>query len=291
MKARRWGDNDRYFGPFTYARDKSYRRWQIMLRSGTEDWPGCSLNIGLGTHTIILALPPIVPMERKKVFPKWDAATIARLGRDWYWAETPREYGFYIVEGHLCVHYGRQTHDSRTEQSWGCFLPWRSWRHIRHSVYDLTGAHFADLPQRRRGLRLGDAGFSNHWEASRALEEACPSAKFLFRDFDGEEIVATTRIEEREWRLGEGSFKWLSWFAKPKVRRSLDLRFSNETGRRKGSWKGGTIGHGIDMLPGELHEAAFRRYCEAHEMRFVASCDGAPSRPTVADSEESREEP
>jgi hypothetical protein len=22
------------------------------------------------------------------------------------------------------------------------------------------------------------------------------------------------------------------------------------------------MGHGIDMLPGELHEAAFRRYCE-----------------------------
>ena len=26
--------------------------------------------------------------------------------------------------------------------------------------------------------------------------------------------------------------------------------------------KGGTVGHSIDMLPGELHEAAFRRYCE-----------------------------
>ena len=42
-----------------------------------------------------------------------------------------------------------------------------------------------------------------------------------------------------------------------------------ETGSKKGSWKGGTIGHGIDMLPGELHEGAFRRYCLAHKMKFI----------------------
>lgn len=44
--------------------------------------------------------------------------------------------------------------------------------------------------------------------------------------------------------------------------RNLDLRFSGETGREKGSWKGGTIGTSIEMRPGELHEAAFRRYCD-----------------------------
>jgi hypothetical protein len=53
----------------------------------------------------------------------------------------------------------------------------------------------------------------------------------------------------------------------------LDIRFSEETGRRKGSWKGGTLGHGIDMLPGELHEAAFRRYCATHEMEFVGAAE------------------
>lgn len=56
--------------------------------------------------------------------------------------------------------------------------------------------------------------------------------------------------------------KWLSWFRQPKIRRVLDISFSNETGPEKGSWKGGVMGDGIDMLPGELHEAAFRRYCE-----------------------------
>jgi hypothetical protein len=46
------------------------------------------------------------------------------------------------------------------------------------------------------------------------------------------------------------------------VKRSLDLRFSDEIGPEKGSWKGGTVGHSIDMLPSESPEAAFRRYCE-----------------------------
>lgn len=60
------------------------------------------------------------------------------------------------------------------------------------------------------------------------------------------------------------------------LRRSLDIRFSGETGHRKGSWKGGTVGHSINMLPGELHEAAFHRYCTEHEMTFIgeAAPDG-----------------
>ena len=43
---------------------------------------------------------------------------------------------------------------------------------------------------------------------------------------------------------------------------------AGETGKRKGSWKGGTIGHSIGMEPGELHESAFRRYCTEHNMVF-----------------------
>jgi len=90
-----------------------------------------------------------------------------------------------------------------------------------------------------------------------------------FRDFDGEELTATTHISEHEWHFGEGQFKWLSLFRRPKISRSLDISFSGETGRRKGSWKGGTTGHSIEMLPGELHYAAFQRYCAEHQMTFI----------------------
>jgi hypothetical protein len=47
------------------------------------------------------------------------------------------------------------------------------------------------------------------------------------------------------------------------------MRFSSEVGERKGSWKGGTIGHSITLLPNELHEAGFRRYCEKEGLKFI----------------------
>jgi hypothetical protein len=106
------------------------------------------------------------------------------------------------------------------------------------------------------------------WEEKRKIEESCPSITFQFSDFDGEKITARTHIEEYQWLFGAGWFKWLAWFRKPKICRYLEIEFANETGRRKGSWKGGTLGHAIEMAPNELHEAAFRRYCAEHEMTF-----------------------
>lgn len=258
-----WSDNDYYIGPFTFAVDRRHRSFAIVLSSGDDDGRLASFRVSMFGATVILALPRwLVPTEKKKVFPtSWDAETVKRLGRNWYVEETTREYGISIWEGHLCLKYGRQTHSSDTEQMWSCFLPWTQWRHVRHSLYGLDGSLFADLPANARW------GTPEH-EEGRRLEDVCPTVTFAFADYDGEELTATTKIEEREWHLGTKWCKWLSWFAKPKVRRSLDIRFSGETGKRKGSWKGGTVGHGIDMLPGELHGAAFARYCAKHDMRF-----------------------
>ena len=265
IRAHRWSDNDTYFGPFTFARDRNYHAWAVCLSSTDDEDRGCNLRFSGFGRTAIVALPSwLLRPERKKVFPSWDSDTIQRLGRDWYWDITPREFGFSIFEGHMSVSYGRRTHDSSTEQRWGCFLPWTQWRHVRHSLYGLDGKIFADLNQR---IRWG----SWQYEINQIVEDACPTVSFRFKDFDGEELTAKTKIEEREWLFGTGWCKWLSLFRQPKVRRSLDLRFSGETGDRKGSWKGGTIGTGIDMLPDELHENAFRRYCAENNMTFVAT--------------------
>jgi len=268
---RRWSDHDRYFGPFTYAHEKRghYRPLAIVLGSGDDEYPGCDLRVSGFGHTLILALPAGVlkPWRQKVIAKSWDAETIQRLGRDWYWDTHEREYGFTLSEGHLSVMLGRQTHDSSTEHRWGAFLPWTQWRHVRHSYYGLNGEHVATLPDTGKSYRL-DPG---RWERERAIEDAVPTRSFAFTDFDGELINVTTKIEEREWRFGTGWFKWLSLFRKPKIIRSLDLRFSAETGKRKGSWKGGTVGHSIEMQPGELHEAAFRRYCPQNGMTFVGA--------------------
>lgn len=246
MKNRRWGDNDKHFWPFTWSGPSSYRTFGVMLDSGANDGGGgdCHIRFSAFGRHLICELPPIIPhsVERRPVAYQREEF-IARTGRDYYEEVFPRQYG----------HYGAQTGDSDTDKGKVFFHPWRSWRHIRNSLYGLSGEFFATLPE----------GFDHEqWTKREALKEACPKVKFAFNDYDGERLIATTHIEEREWLLGEGRFKWLSWFRNPRISRTLEIHFSGETGKEKGSWKGGTVGHSIEMLPGEMHEAAFKRYCE-----------------------------
>lgn len=71
---------------------------------------------------------------------------------------------------------------------------------------------------------------------------------FVYTDpYDGAQVPCKFWVEELEWRP-----KWLGWTKLfRKVRRSIEVEFSEEMGPRKGSWKGGTIGCGFNMLPGE----------------------------------------
>jgi hypothetical protein len=65
--------------------------------------------------------------------------------------------------------------------------------------------------------------------------------------YDGKVVPCRFWVEELEWRP-----KWLRWTKRfAKVRRFIEVEFSEEMGPRKGSWKGGTIGCGFNMLPGE----------------------------------------
>ena len=258
MRAARWSDHDRYFGPFTFAFGDYWRTIDICLRSTDDEDREATFRISIGRFSFLSVVPKwLIKPERRRVHAKyWSEETIERMGRDWYWQIIPREYSFGISEGHLSIQYGRVTHDSSTEQRWGCFLPWTQWRHHRISFYGLEGELLGNIFDADQPTGI------SRYEAQRVMEERVPKARFDFLDHDGEALVATTHIEEREWRRGTGWFRWLSLVWPKRIHRSLDMKFSDETGPEKGSWKGGTIGTSIEMLPGELHEAAFRRYCE-----------------------------
>lgn len=261
----RWAaERDRYFGPFTYAHEPRNPKLALMLGSGDgDDYPGCRLRVAIGARTLILALPPIIKPRHSEV-----------MTPGGYYPQHEREYGFSAYADALHVHYGPQTHDSTTTRSNCWFWPWKETSHVRHSLYDLDGVLFANLPD----WGLASAAGRNAYKVLNVIEAACPSAVFEFEDFDGEAITATTKIEEREWRRGRGVFRLL-FLRRNIVRRSLDIRYSAEVGKRKGSWKGGTIGTSIDMLPGELHEAAFRRHCAENGLKFIGRRDpGAPTQ-------------
>lgn len=225
---RRWSDNDRHLGPFTLGeRSTSYKPIGIVIDSGAHEDAsgGCHIRLSAFGYTLICELPPLIGDHRIRHQAKtWDAETISRLGRDWYEERFPREYGFSLVEGTLHLHFGPQTHDSSTTKSTCVFLPWRNWRHVRYSLYDLRGEHFYTEPDHLEIKRL--SGGHNSWAATQAIKDACPKARFEFEDFDGQRITATTHIEEREWLFGTGFCRWLSWFRKPRISRSLSDRKS-----------------------------------------------------------------
>lgn len=70
-----------------------------------------------------------------------------------------------------------------------------------------------------------------------------------------QERFAKVSVEEREWRQ-----HWLHWTNKfAKIRKTINVEFSDEVGERTGSWKGGTVGCGYEMLPKESPLACLRR--------------------------------
>lgn len=248
-------DHDRRYGPITWGPSS---RKNLSLRyntGGGEDedgyqnhlwlqWPGWVATIKMPNF-----LKPWIE-TRKWCIPinpgEPETYTVAH-GRTW---------GIDISwEDFLYVSflYGPQTMNSSTTKRKGWFPGFGTWRHVRKSIYTSEGEHFYTEP---KGPIL------DHYDENQRQKDACPKLHFAIEDYDGAKIIATCMVEEMEWRFGDKWFKWLSWFRRPKIRRSLDIEFDYELGSDKSSWKGGTLGHGIEMLPGEYPLNAFKRYCD-----------------------------
>jgi len=280
-------DNDTHIGKVITYGPSSWNATRLVYSSGSGDDDGPKYNhltVYAFGWVVRIKMPTLIqPWRRRVKADYWDAATIERMGRDWYFDEHAREYGFSLNDGFLQVFHGAQTDNSTTTKLWCAHLPWTQWRHVRRSYFDGKGNHFFTEWQRPRGFEFKDS-----WHATRAAELSCPSSSFDFDDYDGQRITATCKVEEREWHFGEGWFSWLSLFRKPKIKRSLSIDFSAEMGPEKGSWKGGSLGHGIEMQVDETPEAAFRRYCEqdhrskhrSFRITFVGPAQAQPSTPT-----------
>jgi len=84
--------------------------------------------------------------------------------------------------------------------------------------------------------------YEDNWKIKQAVWE------YDYKDkYDGEIIPTKIYVEEREWRP-----KWLKWtkvFAL--VNKTIDIHFSKEVGKKKWSWKGGTIGCSYKLLDNE----------------------------------------
>src|SRR5690606_30951332 len=100
----------------------------------------------------------------------------------------------------------------------------------------------------------------DHYESIRMVREKhqwCAEYpyRYVLRSGEIQERTATVTVREYEHRR-----RWLRWTRLgARIGRSIDVKFSDEVGERTGSWKGGCVGCGYDLLPGETPELALRR--------------------------------
>lgn len=259
MRRYRWGDHDRHLGPITYTSRSTFQAVGFRLRSRGDDDDEDGLTV-FGVHLGHVAVFMTVPHWVLRPAREWvDTSNfVGAGGPGGYWQTWPREVGVLLTrsgavgERYDTIHvdYGRQTHSSTTTRSWTCFLAWQSMRLVRTTLLTPTlDVHDEKLepldPWTPRWLRklLGVKHTSRSYDhdARRRLEDTCPRYVYRMRDFDGEEVYVHARLEEREWRRGEGCLQWLGPLCRPVVLQTVDLDFSREVGRRKDSWKGGTL--------------------------------------------------
>lgn len=162
----------------------------------------------------------------------------------------PPQYGFYFY-GHdnwfpdtFVWCWGRKTHHFS--------MPWTlEW--YRTSVLRKDGEWEHELQPTRLGQRNKRFWDDEKWKDV-FWQETYPYTYVLKRG-EIQEVLATVKVEEREWRR-----KWLKFTPLFNlVRRTISINFSDEVGERRGSWKGGTLGCGWDLKKGETPLIALRR--------------------------------
>ena len=188
MRLSRLTDDDRHLGPITYARcSPGWRPLRVVYSSGAhEDGHGPNTLTAYACGWVArISLPKLLgDYTVRHVAASWDAATVERLGRNWYEERHPREYGFSLSDGFLQVFYGRRggaCADSSLWQQWSCFLPWTQWRHVRRSLYGLQGELFETVPERAE------------YKTWKALEEAAGTPQEL------EQLKAALVVGAQRW--------------------------------------------------------------------------------------------
>lgn len=253
----RLNDNEKVWGPFCFATTSGWKPIRFVFSTGDDERRHNTITLYLGRFIFqVQAKQRIKPWCKKTIATSWDEATIKRLGRNYYEEFFPKEYGFSYHNGFLQIFYGRQTWDSDTTDSWCTHLPWTQRRlSYENIVNPITNqiVYEAKNPMWGPAYRTFDEFY--------AAKQACPKQIFIIEDYDGEHIEAKVHIRNRWYDLGEKWCKWLSLFSPTKKYTTLEIEFSSEVGPEKGSWKGGTMGTGIDMLPNETVEQAMERWC------------------------------
>lgn len=208
--------------------------------------------------SIRILLPTIVkPVYWKVKAPSWSPETVKRLGRDWYYEYRNRCYGFTMDTDYINLKWGLTLNDCGiiVERNKFIDFPWKTPTYIRTEYYD----QFGNIQQISSGI---------HHQNKDELEMSYA----LVKDYDGTEVKASFLKTVRVYYRFSGKLLWLAKFLPKKYYTGLEINFDQETGRRKGSWKGGTIGSSTPADSDKTALESFKAYCEKHGFTFVTLC-------------------
>lgn len=137
------------------------------------------------------------------------------------------KWGISIHNNTFWVHKGGKGNMNGGNKWWTWSIPFITKEWVRTSVLLKNGNWESESLKNRKDF------YNKEWK------EKQESITYNYTDkCDGEIIPTTIYVDEREWRP-----KWLKWTKLFRtVRRSIDVHFDKQVGKRKGSWKGGCTG-------------------------------------------------
>jgi hypothetical protein len=247
-----------------YHKDKAYSTYAFNIRTPHEYYDSghcatkyCLLNISLGSRSWWWIIPQIIKPRKKWVDTSKEVWSKNPNGG--YWNYIAREYGFTMTEQNLHIHYGIQpgcwsSRDKKNSDHTKVFdIPWKNNTFVGQLFFAPDWAFYDFVkPRNNRGAL--------DFDKLHAVQESVPKFKIKFNDYDGEEIIATCYLTMRKYHCGTSWCKWLKYFTKSVEYYAIEVEYNKETGYEKGSWKGGTMAHGIQLQYGEDPVEAFKRY-------------------------------
>ena len=148
----------------------------------------------------------------------------------------PPKWGISIHNNTFWIYKGGKGNMGGGCKWWTFYIPFITKDWYRTSILLKDGTWEHETKGNKKNF------YKDEWKDKQAVWD------YDFTDkYDNTIIPTKIYVNEREWRP-----KWLKWtklFAK--VSTDIDVHFSKEVGKRKGSWKGGTIGCGYQIRPNE----------------------------------------
>lgn len=152
------------------------------------------------------------------------------------------------VQGDMMDSWGIALYEtSSIHVKWGkwytfIYLPWM-WYHCQLEVLLNDGTFVVDKRDYHSQYPI-----ENEYNAT-------ADYKYKLKSGEIQIVQAVVRVERRTWY-----WKWFKWLGWPrKVRTCIDVEFSSEVGERSGSWKGGVVGCGYDLLDHETPMECLKR--------------------------------